>query len=163
MQNLSEDRILQNARDGIVVIPRNSELKRCFIHEMIPFMGFGFLDNAVMILAGDYIESSVGVAFHLSVLAAAGLGNTVSDLVGILFGGWIEAVADKFGVPKPHFTPEEAHSKRARMTRSAGQAFGIFIGCLLGMFPLLFIDTTKYQMHDPIVTDAVEEAVEILT
>ena len=61
------------------------------------FSGFGFLDNAVMILAGDYIETSVGVMFNLSVLAAAGLGNTVSDLVGVLFGGYVESIADKFG------------------------------------------------------------------
>ena len=50
-----------------------------------------------MILAGDYIETSVGVMFNLSVLAAAGLGNTVSDLVGVLFGGYVESIADKFG------------------------------------------------------------------
>ena len=49
-----------------------------------------------MILAGDYIETSVGVMFNLSVLAAAGLGNTVSDLVGVLFGGYVESIADKF-------------------------------------------------------------------
>ena len=153
-------RILDNSRGGKTVIPRNSELRRCFIHEMIPFIGFGFLDNAVMIVAGDYIESSVGIAFHLSVLAAAGLGNTCSDLVGILFGGYVEAVGDKFGIPKPHFTPEEAHSRRARFTRTGGQAFGIVVGCLLGMFPLLIIDTSRYMIHE---VDPVEESIDILT
>jgi len=160
LQELSEERILDNHRKGIVVVPRNNELRRCFVHEMIPFIGFGFLDNAVMIFAGDYIETSVGVALNLSVLAAAGLGNTVSDMFGVAFGGYVESVADKLGVPKPHFTPEEAHSRRARLVRSFGQAFGIVVGCLLGMFPLLLIDTSKYTMHDPTPE---EEACEILS
>ena len=34
------------------------------------------------------------------VLAAAGLGNTLSDVVGIFFGGYIELVADRMGLPK---------------------------------------------------------------
>ena len=67
----------------------------------MPFIGFGFLDNAVMIVAGDYIDSTIGVYFHLSMLAAAAFGNTISDLVGIFFGGYIELVADRLGLPQP--------------------------------------------------------------
>ena len=67
LQNLSDERIIENEKKGIVVKPSKVELKKCFVHEMIPFIGFGFLDNAVMICAGDMIETHVGVMFHLSV------------------------------------------------------------------------------------------------
>ena len=34
------------------------------------------------------------------VLAAAGLGNTMSDVVGIFFGGYVELLADRMGLPQ---------------------------------------------------------------
>ena len=37
---------------------------------MVPFIAFGFVDNTVLIYAGDYIDNTVGVAFGLSSLAA---------------------------------------------------------------------------------------------
>ena len=43
-----------------------TQCRICFIHNAVPFIGFGFLDNAVMIIAGDYIDSTLGVAFHIS-------------------------------------------------------------------------------------------------
>ena len=33
----------------------------------------------------------------------------------------------------------------ARVAKNGGQAFGIVLGCLLGMFPLLFIDNERAQ------------------
>ena len=128
--------------------PSFTQCRICFIHNAVPFIGFGFLDNAVMILVGDYIDSTIGVAFHISVLAAAAFGNTISDLVGIFFGGYVELVADRMGLPQPKFSAQEADSLYARIAKNGGQAFGIVLGCLLGMFPLLFMDTSKHMRHN---------------
>ena len=49
----------------------------------IPMVGFGFVDNLLMILAGDAIDMSIGLTFGLSALAAAALGNAFSDVVGV--------------------------------------------------------------------------------
>ncbi|CAG5090106.1 Oidioi.mRNA.OKI2018_I69.PAR.g12464.t1.cds [Oikopleura dioica] len=68
------------------VKPPRAELRKCFIHNAVPFVGFGFLDNFIMLIAGDAIESYFGTYFHISVLAAAGLGNTLSDTIGIVTG-----------------------------------------------------------------------------
>jgi hypothetical protein len=38
----------------------------------LPFIGFGFLDNFTMIIAGDYIEHSIGIVMTISTMAAAG-------------------------------------------------------------------------------------------
>ena len=74
-----------------------------------------------MIMVGDYIDSTIGIAFHISVLAAAALGNTVSDLVGIFFGGYVELVADRCGLPQPKFSAQEADSLHARVAKNTGQ------------------------------------------
>ena len=74
-----------------------------------------------MIIAGDYIDSTLGVTFHISVLAAAALGNTMSDLVGIFFGGYVELLADRMGLPQPKFSPAVADSIYARVAKNGGQ------------------------------------------
>jgi len=43
-----------------------------------------------MIMAGDQIDEALGVRFGLSTLAAAGLGNLVSDVIGSASEGVIE-------------------------------------------------------------------------
>lgn len=46
------------------------------------------------ILAGEQIEASVGVRFALSTMAAAGLGNIVSDIAGLGFADIIEVILE---------------------------------------------------------------------
>jgi len=67
----------------------------------VPFVGFGFMDNFGMIIFGEYIDSTLGVALGLSTMMAAGLGNAVADVVGISFGQTIEAISAKLGLPDP--------------------------------------------------------------
>ena len=40
--------------------PSNTQLRIAFIHNAVPFIGFGFLDNFVMLIAGDYFEATLG-------------------------------------------------------------------------------------------------------
>ena len=39
-----------------------------------------------MIVVGEQIDCTLGVKFGLSTMAAAGVGNTISDMVGISLG-----------------------------------------------------------------------------
>jgi hypothetical protein len=68
------------------------------VFNAVPFVAFGFIDNTVLIYAGDAIDNSVGVAFGLSSLAAAAMGQIFSDTSGVLFGGAIEAWFLKLGI-----------------------------------------------------------------
>ena len=43
--------------------PSWSDLNKLAFHQSIPFIGFGFLDNFIMIVAGEYIDSSIGASF----------------------------------------------------------------------------------------------------
>ena len=108
-------------------------------------MGFGIIDNAVMLVAGDQIDMTLGVSLGISTLAAAGLGNLLSDVGGVWAGGIIEKSSDSLGLPAPMLTRGEENHQRTKNTENLGSAFGVAVGCLIGMLPLLFIDSKKAQ------------------
>ncbi|EHH28754.1 Transmembrane protein 65, partial [Macaca mulatta] len=100
--------------------PTPGQLRYVFIHNAIPFIGFGFLDNAIMIVA------------------AAALGNLVSDLAGLGLAGYVEALASRLGLSIPDLTPKQVDMWQTRLSTHLGKAVGVTIGCILGMFPLIF-------------------------
>jgi hypothetical protein len=69
-----------------------------FLTGAIPFIGFGFLDNAIMLTAGDAIEDNLGLALGLSTLAAAGLGNLISDVAGLGLSGEYQTIMKRYVV-----------------------------------------------------------------
>ncbi|SBS84081.1 conserved protein, unknown function [Plasmodium ovale curtisi] len=111
----------------------------------IPFICFGFVDNSFMIISGDLFDSTFCVFLGFSTMAAAGLGNLTSDVLGIFIGGYIEKIIVYIGFPRINLTNKQLKMNRTRRYYYAGSAFGIAIGCLLGMIPLLFIDSTKLE------------------
>jgi tRNA-specific adenosine deaminase 1 len=107
-------------------------------------IGFGFADNLIMIVAGDMIDKSLGVVLGISTLAAAGLGNLISDIAGLGVGDMIERHAERFlGPDRLPLSAAQSSSQAAKFTRVGGAIVGVTIGCLLGMFPLLFLDDRK--------------------
>ncbi|XP_024201038.1 transmembrane protein 65 isoform X1 [Pan troglodytes] len=118
--------------------PTPGQLRYVFIHNAIPFIGFGFLDNAIMIVAGTHIEMSIGIILGISTMAAAALGNLVSDLAGLGLAGYVEALASRLGLSIPDLTPKQVDMWQTRLSTHLGKAVGVTIGCILGMFPLIF-------------------------
>eukprot|EP00386_Alphamonas_edax_P015261 GDKI01046646.1.p1 GENE.GDKI01046646.1~~GDKI01046646.1.p1 ORF type:complete len:241 (+),score=30.70 GDKI01046646.1:100-822(+) len=127
-------------------IPSVMELKVHFYTAAVPMVGFGLMDNLVMIQAGELIDESIGVAFGLSTLTAAACGQIFSDMSGVCFGGVIDALASKLGLPQVHFTPQQAKMSIVKFVGTCGRAIGVFCGCLLGMSSLLFMDLDKTEM-----------------
>ncbi|CAL4106013.1 unnamed protein product [Meganyctiphanes norvegica] len=125
--------------------PTFAQLRHVGFFNAIPFIGFGFLDNLVMILAGDYIDMTLGVSFGISTMTAAALGNTISDLMGIGSAWYVEWMAEKVGVIPPNLSPEQLDLGSARWAANLGRGFGVVLGCLLGMFPLLLISTKEEE------------------
>uniref|UniRef100_A0ABK0L623 Transmembrane protein 65 n=1 Tax=Rattus norvegicus TaxID=10116 RepID=A0ABK0L623_RAT len=113
-------------------------IAQVFFHNAIPFVGFGFLDNAIMIVAGTQIELSIGIILGISTMAAAALGNLVSDLAGLGLAGYVEALASRLGLSIPDLTPKQVDMWQTRVSTHLGKAVGVTIGCILGMFPLIF-------------------------
>ncbi|XP_017341320.1 transmembrane protein 65 isoform X2 [Ictalurus punctatus] len=133
--------------------PSTSQLRYVLLHNAIPFVGFGFLDNAIMIAAGTQIELSIGVTFGISTMAAAALGNLVSDLAGLGLAGYVEALAARLGMQIPDLTPKQVDMWQTRLSSHMGKAIGVTIGCLLGMFPLFFLgDEDEEEKQSAAVT-----------
>ncbi|KAI1714257.1 transmembrane protein 65 domain-containing protein [Ditylenchus destructor] len=122
-------------------IPTFKQLKELAIINMIPFIGFGILDNMIMIMAGEYIDQTLGTLFTISTMAAAALGNIISDVAGVGLAHYVEIFVTKLGFKHPELNAKQLSSKRARNTVNVSRAMGLVIGCIIGMFPLLFFPT----------------------
>ena len=55
--------------------PTTQQLRIVALRYAIPMIGFGFMDNLVMIQAGDAIDQTFGVALGISTMTAAGFGQ----------------------------------------------------------------------------------------
>uniref|UniRef100_A0A1I7XDS2 Cadherin domain-containing protein n=1 Tax=Heterorhabditis bacteriophora TaxID=37862 RepID=A0A1I7XDS2_HETBA len=75
----------------------DSQVHALFIVNGLPFIGFGCLDNMIMILAGEYID-------------------------------------------------QQLESSKARWTTNIARAFGLTVGCIIGMFPLLFFNDNMEEI-----------------
>lgn len=98
----------------------------------VAFVVFGIIDNGIMVIAGDALDKSIGVALGVSAMFSAGIGNTISDAVGMMSGRWIEHQLHKV---IPSVGPKELSKKQVIVAETVG----IILGCLIGMFPLLFL------------------------
>lgn len=108
-------------------------------------VGFGFMDNLVMIQAGDLIDNSIGVAFGLATLTSAAYGQIVSDVSGTLSSGAVEALAASLGLPRAELTLQQLSMQSVRLWGTMGAVVGVAFGCLLGMSSLLFMDLEKSE------------------
>ena len=75
--------------------------------------------------------------------AACTTGNLISDVVGLGAGGVIESAAAGVGLAAPPLSTAQAATRAANATRGAAAVLGISLGCLLGMFPLLFYNEAR--------------------
>lgn len=119
-------------------VPDMKELCHLAFHQAIPFVGFGFLDNFIMILAGDYIDHNIGVTLGITTMAAAALGNTLSDLFGIGSAWYVESFAARLGAKPPDLTRAQLQMTRSKVAANLGRALGVVLGCIIGMIPLIF-------------------------
>ena len=58
---LKEQRKVVTAKGGADLRPSYRELRQLAYHNSLPFVGFGFLDNLIMIMAGEYIDLTLGI------------------------------------------------------------------------------------------------------
>lgn len=66
-------------------------------------------------LQGDSIESSMGMFMVISTMAAAALGNTLSDVLGIGLSSYVERGVMKLGFSGPNLSPIQLDMKASRV------------------------------------------------
>ena len=141
--------LLRGAKEAVsnnVPEPSRRALRLVALNTAIPFVGFGFLDNAILIVAGDAIDTSLGVVLGISTMCAAALGNIISDVAGILLGTAIEDFCvNHLKLPSPDLSSAQRQLRSVRFASQWGCAIGVVVGCIIGMFPLLFLDSNKVQ------------------
>lgn len=121
-----------------------SQMYSVFLQSAIPMIGFGFMDQTVMLQAGNAIDCSIGVTFGLSTLSAAALGQVCSDASGVLFGNTVERMLSYFKIVKPIPLTSTQHTLPiTSRLKFLGTLVGVILGCSLGLLNLLFIDTTR--------------------
>merc|ERR1712054_358311 len=108
------------------------------MQHFVPFVGFGFFDNMIMLLAGDFIDSTFCITFGMTTLAAAAFGNLFSDIFGLWISGLIETAAVAMGFKEHSLTAKQVQLLPMRILRNTSMILGISLGCILGMFPLIF-------------------------
>ncbi|KAG2784079.1 hypothetical protein JG687_00008405 [Phytophthora cactorum] len=143
--------------------PTRRQLRYVMIGSAIPFVGFGLIDNLILLVAGDAIETHFHSSYAMSMLCAAALGNTVADVVGLSLGGGIEGLARRLGIPDPMLSKAQANMSITLWCNFLASAGGITLGCLIGMIPLLFMNHDAYeeeQMGVPIKANKDDDAVE---
>jgi GAF domain-containing protein len=123
------------------------------------------MDNAILIIAGDAIDTSLGVVLGISTMCAAAIGNIISDVAGIMLGTVVEDFCAKYlRLRQPVLSHAQRQLRSVRYANQLGCGVGIVIGCIIGMFPLAFIDSNKIQVlkreaaMDAIFEDVMGEA-----
>ena len=117
--------------------PSRAQLWRLALANGVPFVGFGFADNVIMILAGDAIDKSIGVTLGISTLAAAGW-PTVTWGIGT---GDVIVLLEKSENRKPRLCPRTARPGSCE-SWGRGLIIGITVGCLLA-WRLTFLGEKK--------------------
>jgi len=141
----ASNRVMSDQKQEILPPVPAKDLRTQFVCAAVPLIGFGFMDNTIMLRAGELIDSTLGVTFGLATLTAAAVGQLCSDTSGIVFGGWIEAMAQRLGLPTPNVTPAQRQQIPFKVVTTAGAAVGVCFGCLLGMANLLFMNVDKAE------------------
>lgn len=123
------------------LVPTRAQYRQVFVASAMPFLGFGIMDNAVMIVFGDVIDATLCATLGFSTMAAAALGNTFSDGIGVFAGAGVEDMAVKAGFEPPMLSRAQQAMGTTKHMERMGQLWGITVGCLIGMFPLLLLNT----------------------
>ncbi len=120
--------------------PTAMQLGAVMLASGLPFLGFGFCDNLVMIVAGDAIDSLFGAKLGITTLASAGLGNIVADIVGVSATQQIKERSRKIKwAQPPRLSTLQQAMKSVKVAKMFGACGGVTVGCILGMAPLAFM------------------------
>lgn len=126
--------------------PSSQQLKILFTASAVPMIGFGFMDNLVMIQAGQFIDNTIGVSMGLATMTAAAAGQVVSDVSGVIFGGSLERFLHRYKlIQASSLTTAQRALPLCRNVALLGAVCGVALGCGLGASCLLFMDLEARQ------------------
>eukprot|EP00947_MAST-08B_sp_MAST-8B-sp1_P004305 g4305.t1 len=138
---------VQSSNKSLEKSPSWGQLGTLAAARAVPAVVFGFMDNVIMIVGGDLIEQNIGLVFGLSTMAAAGIGNALSDAAGVASGSAIERRAEAAGLRVPQMSEAAASASSTNAVNYGAQIGGIVLGCAIGMAPLLFMEDRNSEAY----------------
>lgn len=114
----------------------SDQIRSIFLSAAIPMVGFGFMDNFVMITAGQAIDNTLGIRFGLATMTAAAMGQVISDVSGVMFG---DTLGRLFNISSAQLTTSQKKLKLVSRTRLLGAVIGVTVGCCLGAVALYLV------------------------
>ncbi|VEU40932.1 unnamed protein product [Pseudo-nitzschia multistriata] len=105
------------------------QVRSIVLSSAIPMVGFGFMDNFVMITVGSAIDNSLGVHLGLATMTAAAMGQVVSDVSGVVFGDTLSRI---LRISPVQLTAMQQKSAIVGRLRLWGAVAGVILGCTMG-------------------------------
>ncbi|KAL6770644.1 SSA13 [Auxenochlorella protothecoides x Auxenochlorella symbiontica] len=145
-------------------MPGRRQLLAVALASGLPFVGFGIIDNSIMIMAGEQIDTLLGVRLGITTLASAALGNLVADVVGVGVTHQIQSNAKriKWAAP-PRLSTLQQNLPRVRYAKFAGAVLGVSLGCIVGMAPLAFMETGFFEKTPPKAPEGSAAAADLMS
>lgn len=100
-------------------------------------LSFSTAYSPTQLVAGEQIDHLFGAKLGLTMMASAGLGNMVADVVGVTATHTIQDNMSRF-MPPPRLSLLQQQMASVKTVQIGGAGLGVAIGCLLGMLPLAF-------------------------
>mmetsp|Transcript_57130 Transcript_57130/g.139274 ORF Transcript_57130/g.139274 Transcript_57130/m.139274 type:complete len:442 (-) Transcript_57130:97-1422(-) len=143
------------AASKLAAVCRRSPTKQChkntlswdqarslFLSAAVPMVGFGFMDQFIMVSAGSYIDNTLGVQLGLATMSAAACGQVISDSCGVLMGGTLERLL--LIAPAKLSTAQQA-LPAVRRIKLLGGVLGVIAGCIIGAIPLILSSSREEE------------------
>jgi ABC-type multidrug transport system fused ATPase/permease subunit len=67
----------------------NRMFMRDFVAVMVGMFFFGFIDNFILVIAGDIVDNTIAAAFGFSTMFSAGIGNTIIYIVSFIYFSFV--------------------------------------------------------------------------
>jgi hypothetical protein len=112
--------------------PSTHQLFLSFLKAVPPFLGFGFIDNFIMLIAGEAIDRHIGHMLGLSSMGSCALGNMFSGIFAIALHGTIEGMSSRI-CTDPELTLFQSRDTSVQYARMAGSLLGMMAGSLTGI------------------------------
>lgn len=131
------DQYMEHKRLGNAEI-HPDDFVRIWYVSFAPCFAFGVLDSALMIFAGQSINSTFAATYGMSIMGAAALGNAVSNVVLFQFQVQCSHFFSRLGLKFPVLSTEQMYNKDVEWVTNWAKGFGLLCGSICGLFPLLF-------------------------
>jgi len=124
---------------GETAPPQTKEFLKYILKASAGRFMFGFIDNFIMVCVGGLIDTYLAQQLGIQALAAAGIGNGISDAVADKGESTLINMLGAIGLDPDEIAAEKMKNAPwwMKFLNNNYSPIAIFIGCMVGMFPLL--------------------------